>query len=270
MTKSSLPEPRGAISLTNVGKCFGSGRPALIGVSLEVRMGELLAVVGGSGSGKTTMLRLMHRLIEPDSGEVRVLDADPSTPPHVFRRQVGYVFQGVGLFPHLTVAENIAITPKLLRWPRGRIEARVSRLLELMELPRSEYGGRLPATLSGGQRQRVGIARALAGRPRVMLMDEPFGALDPITRDDLGRAYRALHDRFGLATVMVTHDITEAILMADRIAVMREGRLVTVGPAAALAVSEEPYVQALFERPRGQLRQMASILEPAAKEPVHG
>src|SRR6185437_4868037 len=207
---------------------------ALAGVSLSVAPGEFTALVGGSGSGKTTLLKTINRLVTPDAGSVRVLGQDvTASPAHLLRRKVGYVFQEVGLFPHLTVAENIAITPRLLGWDRKRIDARVANLLGLVDLP-LEIGGRPPAALSGGQRQRVGVARALAAEPKLMLMDEPFGALDPLTRDALGADYRALHDQLGLTTVMVTHDMAEAVLLADRIVVLRDGRIVADGEPAEL------------------------------------
>ncbi len=151
--------------------------------------------------------------------------ADPVT----LRRRIGYVFQGVGLFPHMTVAENIAITPKLLGWDEARMAARVDELIDLVRLKRAEHRDRLPAQLSGGERQRVGVARAIAAGPKIVLMDEPFGALDPLTRDALGEDYRRLHDELGLTTVMITHDTLEAVLLADRIAVIRDGRIVAEG-----------------------------------------
>src|SRR4051794_10401608 len=195
-----------AIELSGVEKRYGA-HAALAGVSLSVERGEFTALVGGSGSGKTTLLKTINRLVAPDAGSVRVFGEDVSAAaPHTLRRRIGYVFQEVGLFPHLTVAENIAITPKLLGWDQKRIDGRVANLLGLVDLP-LEGGARAPAALSGGQRQRVGVARALAAEPKLMLMDEPFGALDPLTRDALGTDYRALHDQLGLTTVMVTHDM---------------------------------------------------------------
>ncbi len=249
-----------AISLSHISKSFTPDHPAVADLSLEIGHGEFLAVVGGSGSGKTTLLRMINRLIEPDSGKLRVLGAEPDLRPHLWRRRIGYVFQGVGLFPHMTVAENIAATPRLLGWTPDEIEARVVELLDLVGLPASAYGGRTPDRLSGGQRQRVGVARALAARPPVMLMDEPFGALDPLTRDELGRAYRRLHDQLGLTTVMVTHDMTEALLLADRIAVMHAGRLLAAASPTALAESNDPYIVDLLEVPRRQSQRVADAL----------
>jgi osmoprotectant transport system ATP-binding protein len=252
-----------AIELSGVEKRYGA-HAALADVSLSVAPGEFTALVGGSGSGKTTLLKAINRLMTPDAGSVRVLGADVgATEPHLLRRKIGYVFQEVGLFPHLTVAENIAITPKLLGWDRKRIDARVANLLGLVDLP-LDVAGRPPAALSGGQRQRVGVARALAAEPKLMLMDEPFGALDPLTRDALGSDYRALHDRLGLTTVMVTHDMAEAVLLADRVVVLRDGRIVADGaPADLLARAEDEGVRALLEAPRRQAERLRAKLAAA-------
>src|SRR2546429_1289452 len=216
---SAAPLP---ITFAHVGKSFDAGRVrAVDDVTLEVAEGEFLAVVGGSGSGKTTLLRLANRLIEADSGSITVEGADISTvDPVQLRRRIGYVFQSGGLFPHMSVADNIGITPKLLGSPAAEISADVDELLDLVRLDRAQHRHRLPPEPSGGQRQRVGVARALAAKPRIVLMDEPFGALDPLTRDALGDDYRELHKKLGLTTIMITHDMTEAILLADRIAVM--------------------------------------------------
>src|SRR6201996_7682698 len=173
-----------AIELSGVEKRYG-GHAALAGVSLSIETGAFTALVGGSGSGKTTLLKTINRLVTPDAGEVRVLgDNVMAALPHVLRRKIGYVFQEVGLFPHLTVGENIAVTPKLLGWDKARIDGRIANLLGLVDLP-LDVAGRKPDALSGGQRQRVGVARALAAEPKIVLMDEPFGALDPPTRDAL-------------------------------------------------------------------------------------
>jgi osmoprotectant transport system ATP-binding protein len=217
--------------------------------------------VGTSGSGKTTTLKTINRLIDPDKGEVR-LDGQPvhDQPGPLLRRGIGYVFQGVGLFPHLTVGENIATTPRLLGWSEGDIAPRIAELLDLVALPRS-YAARFPDALSGGQRQRIGVARALAARPRIMLMDEPFGALDPVTRIELGDAYRALHLKLGLTTVMVTHDVSEAVLLADRIVVMKGGRVLADDtPRALLAASKDPDVAALMATPRQQADRVAALM----------
>ncbi|WP_293676313.1 ABC transporter ATP-binding protein [uncultured Phenylobacterium sp.] len=248
------------IELAGVSKHYGAVA-ALDGAALSVGEGEFVALVGGSGSGKTTLLKTINRLVNPDAGQVRVGGQDVgASAPHELRRRIGYVFQEVGLFPHLSVAENIAVTPKLLGWDKARIAERVEALLDLVALPR-EVGARSPAALSGGQRQRVGVARALAAEPKLMLMDEPFGALDPIIRDALGGDYRALHDRLGLTTVMVTHDIAEAVLLADRIVVLDHGRILADGaPADLLAEASDPIVRALLEAPKRQAERLRQRL----------
>jgi len=251
-----------AIALHGVRKSFDAKRTfAVNDVSLDVAQGEFLAIIGGSGSGKTTILRTINRLIDPDDGEV-LLEGKSTfeEPAHVLRRRIGYVIQGVGLFPHLTLAENIAVTPKLLGWARDDIDRRVSELLELVELPANEYAHRMPAALSGGQRQRVGVARALAAKPHIMLMDEPFGALDPVTRDSLTQAYRKIHDQLGVTTVMITHDVQEALLLADRLAVMAEGRLLAFGTPQELVAGIDARVRELLDMPRRQARRVRERL----------
>ncbi len=197
----------------------------------------------------------------PISGTITVEGADVQTvDPVQLRRRIGYVFQSGGLFPHLSVADNIGITPKLLGWPAAETFARVDELLDLVRLDRAQHRDRLPRELSGGQRQRVGVARALAAKPRIVLMDEPFGALDPLTRDALGDDYRALHNTLALTTVMITHDMTEAILLADRIAVMRSGRLLAQGTPSELSASRDPYVGELLRTPRRQAERLGALL----------
>src|SRR5438477_9932236 len=253
---------RPPITFAHVGKSFDAGRVrAVDDVTLEVAEGEFLAIVGGSGSGKTTLLRLANRLIEADRGDITVEGQNVrSVDPIGLRRRIGYVFQSGGLFPHLSVADNIGITPKLLGAPPAEISARVDELLDLVRLERAQHRDRLPHELSGGQRQRVGVARALAAKPRIVLMDEPFGALDPLTRDALGDDYRALHKKLGLTTVMITHDMTEAILLADRIAVMRAGRLLAQGTPAELSNSADAYVGELLRTPRRQAERLKVLL----------
>jgi osmoprotectant transport system ATP-binding protein len=254
------------IAYAHVRKSFAGGGAdagvlAVDDVSLEVGEGEFLAIVGGSGSGKTTLLRLTNRLIEADSGQITIGGEDVRTlDPVSLRRRIGYVFQSGGLFPHLDVAANIGITPRLQGVPAAEIAARSDELLDLVRLDRAQYRDRLPHELSGGQRQRVSVARALAARPRIVLMDEPFGALDPLTRDALGDDYRALHNELQLTTIMITHDMTEAILLADRVAVMRSGRLLAVGTPAELAGSKEPYVTELLQTPRRQAQRLKTLL----------
>jgi osmoprotectant transport system ATP-binding protein len=256
------------IRLHEVTKTFDGGRTyAVAGVSLEVRPAELMVLLGESGCGKTTTLKMINRLVEPTGGSILVDGADvQARDPVELRRSIGYVFQGVGLFPHLSVAENVAVVPTLLGWEASGIRARVKELLELVSLPPEEYAGRAPRRLSGGQQQRVGLARALAARPLIMLMDEPFGALDPVTRDDLQREYRRLHQQLGLTSLMVTHDMTEALLMADRIAVMRGGRILQVGsPHELLAAPGDDYVRRLMETPRRQADQLEALAGTAGE-----
>ena len=262
VTTQALPGPVPMIVLDGISKSFDGGRSeAIREISLTVPRGAFVAVVGTSGSGKTTLMKCINRLIDPDRGSVEVEgEAIDRAPAHELRRRIGYVFQDVGLFPHLTVGENIALTPDLLGWPRAAREARVAELLDLVELP-LDYARRMPDALSGGQRQRVGVARALAARPHIMLMDEPFGALDPVTRDALGLAYRALHERLALTTLMVTHDVFEAVLLADRIVVMRDGAIVADDtPHALLSAAPDPGVRALMEMPRRQAARVQARL----------
>jgi len=204
-------------------------------VSLTVADGEIATIVGTSGSGKTTLLRMINRLIEPTSGRVLIDGQDTkSVPAHVLRRQIGYAIQGHGLFPHRTVGQNIGTVPQLLGWDKSRIAARVDQLLELFQLAPAEYRDRLPSELSGGQQQRVGVARALAAEPKVLLMDEPFGALDPIIRAKAQDDLLAIQRRFGTTIVLVTHDMEEAIHLGDRIAVMDKGKLLQYAPPREL------------------------------------
>jgi len=235
---------------------------AVDGVSFRVDPGQVLALVGDSGSGKTTTLKMINRLVEPDGGRVLVEGRDTaSLDPHALRRSIGYVFQGVGLFPHMSVAENVAVPLRLLGWPRDRSRARVAELLALVELDAS-LAARLPAALSGGEQQRVGVARALAASPRVMLLDEPFGALDPLTRDRLQRSFDELRHRLSLTAVFVTHDVAEALVLADRIGVMRAGRLVQVGTPGEIARRPaDDDVARLLDTPRRQARLVADRLE---------
>src|SRR5437016_430724 len=250
------------IAYSRVTKRFDGGRVVAVdNVSLAVAEGEFLAIVGGSGSGKTTLLRLANRLIEADGGSITVEGEDVrAADPIRLRRRIGYVFQSGALFPHISVADNIGITPQLLGWPGQEISARVDELLDLVRLERASHRDRLPHELSGGQRQRVGVARALAAKPRIVLMDEPFGALDPLTRDALGDDFRELHRTLGLTTVMITHDMTEAILLADRIAVMGGGRLLAQGTPSELSESRDAYVGELLRTPRRQAERLGALL----------
>jgi osmoprotectant transport system ATP-binding protein len=249
-----------AIELFAVAVRYGD-RNAVDGVSLRVEPGECLMLVGGSGSGKTTTLKVVNRLIEPSAGRVEIDGADVrGVPGPELRRRIGYGFQQVGLFPHLTVAENVGVTPELLGWDAARVRARTDELLALLELPPGEFRARFPHELSGGQAQRVGLARALAGGARLLLLDEPFGALDPATRDRLQESFARIRRELAPTVVFVTHDMAEALLLADRIAVLRDGQLVQLAPPAEiLARPADSGVRELFEGPRRQARALLSL-----------
>jgi osmoprotectant transport system ATP-binding protein len=231
-------------------------------VSLKVDEGELVVLLGGSGSGKTTTLKMVNRLIEPTSGRVLIEGQDVGAiAPHDLRRRIGYVFQRVGLFPHMTVGENVGITLTLLWWERRRIDARVDELLELVELDPALVRDRHPDALSGGEQQRVGVARALAASPRLMLLDEPFGALDPLTRDRLQQSFLRIRRHLGLTAIFVTHDMVEALLVGDRIAVMHGGRLAQIGtPSELLQSPADDYVRQLMSTPRRQAERVEDLL----------
>ncbi len=245
-----------AVALAAVAKRYDGGG-GIVDVTLSVAGGTFIALVGASGSGKSTLLKSINRLVIPDSGTVQVGGEDAAgIESHSLRRRIGYVIQGVGLFPHLSVAANIAMP---LRIAGEASNGRVAELLDLVDLPR-DFAHRLPETLSGGQRQRVGFARALARAPGLMLMDEPFGALDPVTRDALGRSYRALHGRLGLTSIMVTHDMAEALLLADRVVVLSDGRVVAhETPAALVNGAGGDIAQALVAIPRDQAARLAGL-----------
>jgi osmoprotectant transport system ATP-binding protein len=217
-------------------------------VTFEVARGETLAVVGRSGAGKSTVLKLINRMLSPSAGRVELDARDVATwDPFVLRRHTGYVLQEVGLFPHMNIARNVAVVPTLMGWSAERIAERVNELLDLVGLPSPRFADRLPHELSGGQRQRVGVARALAADPPVILMDEPFGALDPITRVELHREFAHIQSRVRKTVVIVTHDMREAFALADRIAVLEEGRLVAIAGREQLQVSTEPAVRMLLD-----------------------
>jgi len=231
MTSPSLDplnEPRALIELVNVGKTYaGSEEPAVRDLNLAVREGEILVLVGPSGCGKSTTLRLINRMIEPTSGSIIFEGTDVTkSDPNELRRHIGYVIQQVGLFPHRTIAENIGTVPRLLKWDKKRTAARVEEMLELVGMDPKLYASRYPRELSGGQAQRVGVARALAADPDVLLMDEPFGAIDPITRDRLQNEFLRLQAELKKTIVFVTHDIDEAVKMGDRIAILREQSII--------------------------------------------
>lgn len=239
-------------------------------LSLEVREGELLALLGGSGSGKTTTLKMINRLIEPDEdgrGKILIGGEDithisKSDAVHL-RRKIGYVIQSSGLFPHMTVAANIAVVPRLLglkEWPKDRLEQRIDELLKLVKLDPALFRNREPEKLSGGQKQRVGFARALAAEPKIVLLDEPFGALDPETREGLQKDFRSICKAKKLTAVMVTHDMTEALLMADKIAVMQDGRVLGHGTPQEMLASRDETVKRFINSPRHQAEQVEALL----------
>ena len=222
-----MPERGATVEFRAVSKTYRGGAAALAGLTFSVPAGSICALVGPSGGGKTTALKTVNRLIEPTSGTVLIADRDVTTgDPVALRRRIGYVIQHVGLFPHRTVAENVATVPELLGWAHERIRVRVIELLELVGLDPGVYSRRFPAQLSGGERQRVGVARALAAEPPVMLMDEPFAAVDPIVRERLQDEFLRIHQRIGMTVLFVTHDIDEALKLGDRVAVLAAGRLV--------------------------------------------
>ena len=250
------------IVLKEVCKTYDTGHVAVCNISLHVPAGKMLVLLGGSGCGKTTTLKMINRLVEPTSGRIEVDGRDVrSLDPVQLRRGIGYVLQGSGLFPHMSVADNIAVVPRLLNWPVERIDKRVAELMRLVHLPPEEFRSRMPRQLSGGQQQRVGFARALAAGPKVMLLDEPFGALDPVTRDELRNEFLQLRRHLGLTAVMVTHDITEALLCADLIAVMNAGRLLRVGTPHELLIDPgDDFVAALMSSPKRQAEQLEALV----------
>ena len=245
------------LRLERVCKRFGD-TPAVDDVSLDVAAGSFAALVVAAGSGKSTLLKTINRLVEPDEGRVLIEGEDVRTvPAPALRRRIGYVFQAIGLFPHMRVGENIAVVPRLEGRPIDA--ARIAELLRLVDLD-DAMASRMPAELSGGQRQRVGVARALAGLPHLLLMDEPFGALDPVTRNGLGERARRLHRELGLTTMMVTHDMAEALLLADRVLVMDHGRIVADEiPAALVRGAGGDTAQALVAVPRAQAEALAAL-----------
>ncbi|MEX0727661.1 MAG: ATP-binding cassette domain-containing protein [Planctomycetaceae bacterium] len=244
------------IVLDGVSKSFDGGRTyAVRELSLRVQDGETLVLLGSSGCGKTTTLKMINRLIEPTAGKIEVDGKDVTRQDRVqLRRTIGYVFQGIGLFPHYRVVQNVEIVPRLLGWPANVRQKRVREVLDMVGLPADEYAERFPDELSGGQKQRIGVARALAADPKYLLMDEPFGALDAISRDSLQQELKSLTKRLGKTTVFVTHDIFEALTLADRIAVFHEGKMQQIDtPQKVLSESATPFVRELFEKPARQL-----------------
>jgi osmoprotectant transport system ATP-binding protein len=231
------------ITLENLSKQYGA-TVVVDGISMQIERNSITVIVGTSGSGKSTLLRMINRLVEPSGGRVLIEGADTrSEPAYLLRRRIGYAIQDHGLFPHRTVAENIATVPRLLGWDRERVQARVTELLGVFQLDPASYADAFPHQLSGGQQQRVGVARALAAEPAVLLMDEPFGALDPIIRAKAQEDLLAIQERFGTTIVLVTHDMDEAFRLGDRVAVMSEGKLLQYErPAVLLAAPADPLV----------------------------
>ncbi|WP_370461847.1 ABC transporter ATP-binding protein [Micromonospora sp. ALFpr18c] len=266
--------PRAAsISLDGIQKRYPNGTEAVRKLSLEVKAGELVVLIGPSGCGKSTVLRMINRLIEPTSGRIMLGDEDVTdVDPVRLRRRIGYVIQNVGLFPHQTVRANVATVPGLLRWPRNRTRARVDELLDLVGLDPAQFGGRYPQELSGGQRQRVGVARALAADPVVLLMDEPFSAVDPIVRTRLQEEFLRLQAEVRKTIVLVTHDLDEAVRLGDRIAVLSEGGHLEQydTPAALLGAPATPFVREFVGADRGIRRLVVTPLTRESLEPLTG
>jgi len=261
------------IEIDRLSKTYGD-TTAVDSVSMTVDTGTITVIVGTSGSGKTTLLRMVNRLEEASSGEVRINGTSTmSVKPHILRRRIGYAIQGHGLFPHHTVARNIGAVPELLNWPRDKIRARVDELLDLFSMEPSQFRDRYPSDLSGGQQQRVGVARALASRPDLLLMDEPFGALDPIIRARAQDDLRRIQQKLGSTIMLVTHDMEEAIRLGDRIAVMDAGRLVQYDtPARIIARPASAFVADMLgdvERPL-RLLSLARVADVICEGPVDG
>ena len=236
-----------SVSFSEVSFARPGQDPVLDAFDLAVDEGEIVAIVGRSGAGKTTILKLVNRLLLPSSGAVLVKGRDTRAwDPIELRRRTGYVFQDVGLFPHLTVEENVRIVPRLEGWDATRASARAAELLEMVGLPASRYAARMPSELSGGQRQRVGLARALAAGPDVLLMDEPFGALDPITRAEVRQEFARIQATLGTTVILVTHDMGEVFSLARRVAVLEGGRMIICDSPSAVASSPDPRVRAFL------------------------
>jgi osmoprotectant transport system ATP-binding protein len=264
--------PGSAISIRNLTKRYrGSSRPAVDAVNLDIEPGEFVVLLGPSGCGKTTLLKMINRIYEPTSGEIVIDGVDvTSLDAPTLRRQIGYVIQQTGLFPHMRVRANIEVVPRLLNWGADRTRERVRELLDLVGLPPEQYADRYPGQLSGGEQQRVGLARALAAQPATMLMDEPFGALDAITRTRLQDELKRIHARISQTVLFVTHDIEEAVRLADRIVIMREGRIVQVGtPLDIVSRPADGFVADLVGADDA-LRRLSLMPVRAAMQPLNG
>jgi osmoprotectant transport system ATP-binding protein len=236
------------VRFENVGFVYAGRPPVISGLNLTVESGEMIALVGRSGAGKTTILKLVNRLLLPTSGRVVVEGRDTREWDGIrLRRRIGYAFQDVGLFPHMTVEDNITVVPRLEGWPRERARARAHHLLNLVGLPAQEFADRWPHELSGGQRQRIGLARALAVDPQILLMDEPFGALDPVTRAEVRREFTHLQAQLTTTVILVTHDMAEAFALGRRVGVIDDGELIAYDTPAAVIRSGNPRVQAFVE-----------------------
>ena len=257
------------IRVENLSKQYGAAT-VVDAVSMDIERNSITVIVGTSGSGKSTLLRMINRLVEPSAGRVLIEGRDTrAEPAHLLRRRIGYAIQGHGLFPHRTVAENIATVPKLLGWDAARIRARVEELLRIFQLDPATYAGAFPHELSGGQAQRVGVARALAAEPAVLLMDEPFGALDPIIRAKAQEDLLDIQRRFATTIVLVTHDMDEAFLLGDRVAVMSEGRLLQYDrPALLLTRPADAFVARMMGQADRAMRLLS--LTPVAEVAVPG
>ena len=261
-----------SVDIANVVVTYpGGDRRAVDDVSLHVPAGELVVLLGPSGCGKSTLLRTINRLVIPDAGTIRIAGDDVgASSPETLRRGIGYVIQAVGLFPHMSVGRNVGIVPDLLGWERPRIDARVDELLALVQLDPARYRHRLPRELSGGEQQRVGVARAIAAEPRVLLMDEPFGAVDAIVRLALQDETLRIHRALGTTIFFVTHDVDEALRMADRIVVMNAGRIVQADtPLRLLSQPATPYVERLLDT-HDAVRRLGLIPARDAAQPPDG
>jgi osmoprotectant transport system ATP-binding protein len=244
MSGKMAPETT-TIDFDHVSFRLPDGKILLSDLTLEVKQGETLVLLGRSGSGKTTTMKLINRLLDPTEGKVSVNGKSTTDwDPIQLRRRIGYVIQEIGLFPHLTIEENIGIVPRLEGWEAERIRGRAHALLTMVGLSPDRFAGRLPGELSGGQRQRVGVARALAADPPLILLDEPFGALDPITRRDIQQEFRALQERLKKTLVFVTHDVREALLIANRIGLLKDGKMILLGSPSELLHSKDPEARA--------------------------